>query len=62
MFTITFHTKEKQINKFEAVEEFHPHAWQINIVFGGGSLLNLLNDVIAGQNNPIYKLLPTSVI
>ena len=22
----------------------------------------LLNDVIAGQNDPIYKLLPTSVI
>ena len=23
---------------------------------------NLLNDVIAGQNDPIYKLLPSSVI
>ena len=23
---------------------------------------HLLNDVIAGQNDPIYKLLPTSVI
>ena len=23
---------------------------------------NLLNDIIAGQNDPIYKLLPTSVV
>ena len=29
---------------------------------GEFSSKHLLNDVIAGQNDPIYKLLPTSVI
>ena len=28
----------------------------------GASSKNMLNDVITGQNDPIYKLLPTSVI
>ena len=35
-----------------------------NIIGYGNAFLleNLLNDVIAGQNDPIYKLLPSSVI
>ena len=31
-------------------------------ILKAASSKHLLNDVIAGQNDPIYKLLPTSVI
>ena len=41
----------KKINTFEEIE-----------ILKAASSENLLNDVISGQNGPIYKLLPTSVI
>ena len=31
-------------------------------ILKAASSKHILNDVIAGQNDPIYKLLPTSVI
>ena len=39
---------------FHTLEEFE--------ILKAASSKYLLNDVIAGQNDPIYKLLPTSVI
>ena len=41
----------REINTLEEIE-----------VLKAASSKYLLNDVIAGQNGPIYKLLPTSVI
>ena len=41
----------RKINTLEEIE-----------ILKAASSKHLLNDVIAGQNDPIYKLLPTSVI
>ena len=38
------------------------HTLQQIEILKAASSKHLLNDVIAGQNDPIYKLLPTSVI
>ena len=47
-------TAASLIRKVEAIEEIE--------ILKAASSKHLLNDVIAGQNDPIYKLLPTSVV
>ena len=51
MFIIHQENSHRKINTLEEIE-----------ILKAASSKNLLNDVIAGQNDPIYKLLPTSVI
>ena len=41
----------RKINTFEGIE-----------ILKAASSKHLLNDVLAGQNDPIYKIVPTSVI
>jgi hypothetical protein len=38
------------------------NALEVIKILKAASSENLLNDVIAGQNDPVYKLLPSSVI
>ena len=40
----------------------YPHTLEEIEILRAASSKYLLNDIIAGQNDPIYKLLPTSVI
>ena len=51
MSIIHLENNHRKMNKLEEIE-----------ILKVASSKYLLNDVIAGQNNPIYKLLPTSVI
>ena len=51
MSIIHLEYNHRKINTLEAIE-----------ILKAASFKHLLNDVIAGQNDPIYKLLPTSVI
>ena len=51
MSIIHLENNHKKINTLEEIE-----------ILKAASSKHLLNDVIAGQNDPIYKLLPTSVI
>ena len=51
MSIIHLENKHRKINTLEEIE-----------ILKAASSKHLLNDVIAGQNDPIYKLLPTSVI
>jgi hypothetical protein len=51
MPTIHLENNHRKINTLEEIE-----------ILKAASSKYLLNDEIAGQNNPIYKLLPTSVI
>ena len=48
---IHLENNHRKINTLEEIE-----------ILKAASSKHLLNDVIAGQNDPIYKLLPTSVI
>ena len=51
MSIIHLENNHRKINTLEEIE-----------ILKAGSSENLFNDVIAGQNDPIYKLIPTSVI
>ena len=51
MSIIHVENNHRKINALEEIEILKP-----------ASSKYLLNDVIAGQNDPIYKILPTSVI
>ena len=51
MSIIHLENNNRKINTLEEIE-----------ILKAASSKHLLNDVIAGQNDPIYKLLPTSVI
>ena len=51
MSIIHLENYHRKINTLEEIE-----------ILKAASSKHLLNDVIAGQNDPIYKLLPTSVI
>ena len=51
MYIIHLEKKHRKINTLEEIE-----------ILKAASSKYLVNDVIAGQNDPIYKLLPTSVI
>ena len=51
MSVIPLENNHRKINSPEDIE-----------ILKAASSKYLLNDVIAGQNDPIYKLLPTSVI
>ena len=51
MSIINQENNHRKINTLEEIE-----------ILKAASSKHLLNDVIAGQNDPIYKLLPTSVI
>ena len=51
MSIIHLENNHRQINTFEEIE-----------ILKAAFSKHLLNDVIAGQNDPIYKLLPTSMI
>ena len=51
MFIVYLENNHRKINTFEEIETLK-----------APSSKYLLNDVITGQNDPIYKLLPTSVI
>ena len=51
MSIIHLESNHRKINTLEEVE-----------ILKAASSKHLLNDVTAGQNDPIYKLLPTSVI
>ena len=48
---IHLENNHRKINTLEEIE-----------ILKAASSKHLLNDVIPGQNNPIFKLLPTSVI
>ena len=48
MFIIHLENNHRKINTLEEIE-----------ILKAASSKHLLNDVIAGQNDPIYKLLPT---
>ena len=48
MPTITLENNHRKINTLEEIE-----------ILKAASSKHLLNDVIAGQNDPIYKLLPS---
>ena len=51
MSIIHLENNHRKINTLEEIE-----------ILKAASSKHLLNDVIAGQNDPIYKLLPISVI
>ena len=51
MSIIHLENNHRKINTLEDIE-----------ILKAASSKHLLNDVIAGQNDPIYKLLPTSVV
>ena len=51
MSIIHLENNYRKINTLEVIE-----------ILKAASSKYLLNDVIAGQNDPIYKILPTSVI
>ena len=51
MSIIHLENNHRKINTLEEIE-----------ILKAASSKHLLNDIIAGQNDPIYKLLPTSVI
>jgi hypothetical protein len=51
MSIIHLENNHRKINTLEKIE-----------ILKGTSSKHPLNDVIAGQNDPIYKLLPSSVI
>ena len=51
--TMSIIHQENNHRKINTLEEFE--------ILKVASYKNLLNDVIAGQNDPIYKLLPPSV-
>ena len=50
MFIIHLENNHRKLNTLEETE-----------ILKAASSKHLFNDVIAGQNDPIYKLLPTSV-
>jgi hypothetical protein len=52
--TMSITQQENNHRKTNTLEEIE--------ILKAASSENLLNDVIAGQNDPIYKLLPSSVI
>ena len=52
----------KTIEETMSIIHLENNHWKINTLEEIASSKHLLNDVIAGQNDPIYKLLPTSVI
>ena len=56
----------KWVNSYFSIHKINNHR-KINTleeieILKAASSKYLLNDIIAGQNDPIYKLLPTSVI